>query len=119
MMEVVLEFNQKTGQVVACVSHSAESRDELVPLHVTHFTPMNRVPVLAKDPTGRIPQTVIDYLMEENLKDEDLWWHEYYKERRKYQEDHAEKLALADAQFKQDVAEGLVILNQITASSGQ
>jgi len=102
-METILDYSEKTGQFRVFVSHDDSTPDTVIPLHITHMVPMTRIPVLAVDPTGELPRCLVDELIREQLKDENLWWHGYYKERRKYAEEHAEELALADAQFRQEV----------------
>jgi hypothetical protein len=102
MMEVTLEFNPRSGQLTAHVSHAPDVPDELVPLVVTHFTPIGRHPLLATDPSGRIPQLIVDYLMEETIPDENKWWFEYYKCRREDQRKNAAAIAQADFDYKQE-----------------
>jgi hypothetical protein len=107
MKEITLEFNEQSGRLVAHVSNAGRVGDELIPLAVTHFTPCAKHPLLAMDPTGRIPQMIVDYLMEEMVNDDNRWWFDYYKERRDFAKKNAAALARADQEFKDEAMKKL------------
>lgn len=99
-MEIVLDYNATEGQLHAVVSREPGTPDKRIPLHVTHFTPCGKFPVLASDPTGFIPEMILDELMLEHTRKENIRWHEHFKARRHDQRTHAKEIAQADRAFK-------------------
>ena len=105
MMEIVLDYNAREGQLHAVISREPGTPDKRIPLHVTHFTPCARFPILATDPSGHIPESVLDELMLENTRKENVRWHEYFKCRRQDQRDNAGIIVRNDFTFKQRALE--------------
>jgi hypothetical protein len=105
--EILLDTTPDGGQLVVRVSDSEVTADRVIPVAITHFTPMKRVPVLVTDPSGEIPQMILDYLMFENLTEEDRVWHEYYKARREDAVRYAKEIAENDRTFKEEALKAL------------
>ena len=106
-MEIVLDFNAIEGQFHAVISYPENVSDTRVPLQVTHFTPCAQFPVLVADSSGRIPEAILDHLMLEFTRKENVQWHEYFKARRSDQRCRPQEIAQADRMFKAEAIKGV------------
>jgi len=104
MMEIVLDFNAKEGQLHAVIARD-DAPDKRIPLQVTHFTPCAQFPVLAADPTGYIPEVILDQLMLEYTRKENVRWHEHFKARREDQRRNPQEIRKNDVSFRREAME--------------
>lgn len=102
MLKVRLDFLENGGPVVATIEEGKNVR--FLPITVTHTSPNTKIPLLGEDPSGELPQSLLDTLFEMALKGDvnETWWHDYYICRRTDQDKYAEQIADADIQFAID-----------------
>lgn len=107
MIDVNLVFppNMRGSKPKTIMAHVVDGPyTYFVEITVTAWEPCSNTPVLGADPSGYIPQELLDTLFKVTLVSEEaLWWHEYYKTRRADQERLGpERLSIADATFAEE-----------------
>ena len=91
------------------VVHS-DGREEVVPVNVTHTTPLTNLPVLGEVDVDYMPQELLDTLFRMTLKSkEDQWWQDYFIARREDRVQYADAIARADDEYADEMLKRLSI----------